>query len=66
VGLEVLAADAQVIVGIVLWKAPDDRPLPVTTTTSGSLEGRRMSARVCSRAAIRLEPVASRADTGTS
>ena len=37
-----------------MCKAPDDRPVPVTTTTSGSSGvRRRMSAQVCSRAAMR-------------
>jgi hypothetical protein len=46
------------------WTALEDRPVPVTTTASGSSGvWRRMSAQVCSRAAMRPEPVVSMAVT---
>jgi hypothetical protein len=45
-----------------MWTAPEDRPVPVTTTTSGSSGvRRRMSTQVCSRAAMSPEPVISMA-----
>src|SRR4029450_9544338 len=45
-----------------ICKAVEDRPVPVTTTTSGSSGvRRRMSARPCSRAAMSPEPVVSSA-----
>jgi hypothetical protein len=50
-----------------MYRALEERPVPVTTTTSGSLGvRRRMSAQVCSRAAMRPEPVVSNAVTSTS